>query len=128
MQGIERLKVLSSEIKDAPLLQIINYLLSREDMDEKYLNEEKSIKQMVSFIKSEAQKEAKNGMAWVEDKKVFGWAVHYWDESNKDLKLETQISEEKEETEKTVKKEVSKQKKETNKEWIPEGQISLFDL
>ena len=127
MQGIERLKVLSSEIKDIPLLQIINYLLSREDMDEKYLNEDKSIKQMVSFIKTEAKKEAKNGIAWVEDKKVFGWAIHYWDEPNEKLNLE-KIKEPKEEVQEIKKEKVVREKIQKNKKWVSEGQITLFDL
>lgn len=85
MKGIERIKILGSEVKDKPLLRIINYLVSREDMNEKYLNEEKSLKQMVEFIKNEAKKQAKDGMAWIEDEVVFGWAIHYFDESNKEL-------------------------------------------
>ena len=32
MKGIERIKVLASEIKDEALLQIVNYLLTRVDM------------------------------------------------------------------------------------------------
>ena len=35
MEGIERIKVLASEIKDKPLLKIIEYLLTRTDMNDK---------------------------------------------------------------------------------------------
>ena len=47
MEGIERIKILASEVKDTALLKIVDYLLSRKDMNDKYLNEEKSLKQMV---------------------------------------------------------------------------------
>lgn len=123
MNGIERIKVLSSEIKDKPLLKIVDYLLTREDMNDKYLNEEKSLKQMIDYIKSEAKKQAENGVAMLEDEEVYGLAIHYFDESNDKLNLD--------------KKEISKaeitkiEKTKANrktKNWIPEGQLSLFDL
>lgn len=132
MNGIERIRVLSSEIKDNALLKIIEYLLSREDMNEKYLNEDKSLKQMVDFIKTLAQKEAKNGMAMIEDEVVYGWAIHYWDESNESLKLEKAKIEketEKEEPEKIVKKPTKKKSSiDTTEKWKAEGQLTLFDL
>ena len=54
MKGIERIKILSSDIKDEQLKSIIDYLLSRTDMNDKYLNEEKSLSQMIKFIMREA--------------------------------------------------------------------------
>lgn len=136
MEGIERIKVLASEIKDEALLEIIKYLTSREDMNEKYLNEEKSLKQMVEFIRNEAQKQAKNGMAMIKDEVVFGWAIHYFDESNEKLGLtQKKVSK----TEKTVqnvsKNEVEIPKIEQNKQttvkssinkYTAEGQLTLF--
>ena len=44
MTGKERIKTLAADVKDKALLQIIDYLLSRDDMDEKYLNESKSLR------------------------------------------------------------------------------------
>lgn len=122
MNGIERIKILASEVKDKPLLKIIEYLLTRDDMDEKYLNEDKNLSQMIEFIKSSAQKDAKNGIAMIEDEVVYGWAIHYWDESNENLKLE------KAKDETIEQKEVKKVKKPSaKKEWNPEGQLTLFD-
>lgn len=118
--GLERIKKLSAEVKDKAVLKIIDYLLSRKDMNEKYLNEEKSLTQMIEFIKSKAKEKATNGVAMIEDDEVYSWAIHYFDESNKDLKI-SKIKEDvevKEEKKSTVKK---------NKNWIPEGQLSLFD-
>lgn len=123
MNGLERIKVLSKEIKDKPLLKIVDYLLQRTDMDEKYLNEEKSLKQMISFIKNMARKEEKDGCAMIEDEVVYGWAIHYWDEPND--KLELTDSKSKDEKPKPIKKEEPKAKE---KNWEPEGQLSLFDV
>ena len=114
MEGIERIKQLAADIKDEALLEIINYLISREDMNEKYLNEEKSLKQMVNFIRNEAQKLAKDNMAMVKDDVVFGWAIHYFDETNEQLGLIGT---------KTSSKKVIEPKKES---YVSEGQLSLF--
>lgn len=123
MNGIERIKVLSSEIKDKPLLKIVNYLLTREDMNDKYLNEEKSLKQMIDYIKSEAKKQAENGVAMLEDEEVYGLAIHYFDEPNDKLNID------KKEISKAEITEIEKPKaKKKTKNWIPEGQLSLFDL
>lgn len=130
MEGLNRIRVLAAEITNKPLLKVIDYLLTREDMNEKYLNEEKSLKGMVDYIKYEARKLAKDGVVMVEDSTVYNWAIHYFDESNEDLKISiVPIKEEKVEVKKESTKEVVKiqKKKIKNKEWIPEGQLSLFD-
>lgn len=124
--GLERIKILASEIKDKATLKIIDYLLTREDMNDKYLNEEKSLTQMIQYIRDNAKKQAENNMAIVEDKEVYSWAIHYFDESNEKLnigKVEKPIEKSKiEKIEEPVKKETK------SKTWVPEGQISLFDL
>ncbi len=125
MEGIERIKILASEIKDEALLEIVNYLISREDMNDKYLNEEKSLRQMIDFIMNEAKKKSKDNRAIVKDEVVFGWAIHYWDESNEELKLgkATESNIEKATESKKIKKSKIK-----SKDWNPEGQLTLFDL
>lgn len=142
MEGIERIKVLAADIKNKPLLKIVDYLLTRKDMNEKYLNEEKSLKQMVEFIRNNAKKQAMDGVALIEDETVYGWAIHYWDESNEDLKLTTfktktpkeELTEEVEETDTIEEKATTKiekaksNKKSTKKKWISEGQLSIFDV
>lgn len=123
MEGIERIRILASEIKDEALLKIVNYLMSRKDMNEKYLNEEKTLKQMVSFIKEKAKKRAKDGMAMIEDEVVYSWAIHYFDEANENLKLAvTTIKESKDNSIKNT------EKKFKNKKYVAEGQLSLFDI
>lgn len=124
LDGIERIKILAKEVKDKPLLKIIDYLLTRNDMNDKYLNEEKSLSQMIQYIKIEAKKCAINGVAVIEDEEVYNLAIHYFDEANSNLKInnnvdlkETKLSE----------KSVLKRNKEINKkkQYIPEGQLSL---
>lgn len=145
MEGIERIKMLASEIKDEALLQIVNYLLTREDMNEKYLNEEKSLKQMVDFIRKSAKEKA-NGKGWImlKDEDVYNYAIHYFDETNESLGLvtvkenknistiaenavkEVQNKTELEKSENDVV--VPSEKNKKKKGWVPEGQLSLFDL
>lgn len=159
MDGIERIKILAAEVEDKQVRKIVNYLVSREDMNEKYLNEEKSLKQMLKFIGNEIMKNFKlmdignnAKMACAEDEEVYSLAIHYWDESNKDLgikskeELDQEIEEikrhnkeqaklRKEQKNKVdpriqkLKKEIeSKEQKDVSrkKEWVPEGQLSLF--
>lgn len=123
MEGIERIRILASEIKDEALLKIVNYLMSRKDMNEKYLNEEKTLKQMVSFIKEKAKKRAKDGMAMIEDEVVYSWAIHYFDEANENLKLAVTTIKESEDN--SIK---NTEKKFKNKKYVAEGQLSLFDI
>ena len=47
MNGIERIKELAKGQKDTALLKVIDYLISRTDMNDKYLNEEKNLKDMI---------------------------------------------------------------------------------
>ena len=136
MLGIERIKVLGSEVKDKALLKVIEYLVSREDMNEKYLNEEKSLKQMVEYIKSEAKKQAVNGMAMIEDEEIYGWAIHYFDETNEKLGLKVETKNIVKPLEKSIKEAEEMEKGEVSKEEItlrvardknvPEGQLTLF--
>lgn len=124
MEGIERIKVLASEVKDEAVLEIVKYLISRTDMNDKYLNEEKSLKQMIDFILKEAKKKSENNMAMIKDDVVFGWAIHYWDEDNKDLDLSS--SDNVKNIEKKEKVVQEKTNKVVKKDWTPEGQLTLF--
>lgn len=125
MDGIERIKQLAADIKDEALLEIINYLVSREDMNEKYLSEEKSLKQMVNFIRIKAKELAKDNMAMVKDDVVFGWAIHYFDETNEQLGLTgTKTSNEENEIDEQEDNKKVIEAKKTN--YVSEGQLSLF--
>ena len=134
MKGIERIKILSSDIKDEQLKSIIDYLLSRTDMNDKYLNEEKSLSQMIKFIMGEANEKLKKvsidggSVACATDEMVFGWAIHYWDESNSNLNLVNKKEEEANDTNSPVKSGQSKQKPDKKEKWVSEGQLTLFDM
>lgn len=67
-------------VKDKNLKLICDYLLGREDMQEKLNNPNKSIEKMFSYVRNQAKKKAVNGCAVIKDTEVFGWAVHYYDE------------------------------------------------
>jgi hypothetical protein len=49
---------------------------------ERYKLESKSLDKCIQYIKSQAQKQAKQGFAAIEDDVVYGWAVHYYQEDN----------------------------------------------
>ena len=120
-EGMERIKILASDVKDNAVLEIVNYLLSREDMNEKYLYEEKSLKGMLEYIRSKAKIKAVNNMAIIKDEEVFSWAIHYFDETNNDLKINSTENKVEQKNEKVVDK-----NKNVKKEWISEGQLTLF--
>ena len=133
MKGIERIKILSSDIKDEQLKSIIDYLLSRTDMNDKYLNEEKSLSQMIKFIMREANEKLKKvsisgGSVAYATEMVFGCAIHYWDESNSNLNLVNKKEEEANDTNSPVKSVQNKRKPGKKEEWVSEGQLTLFDM
>ena len=82
---------------------------------------------MVDYIKQLARKESTNGVAIVEDEDVYAWAIHYWDESNENLKIKTTNESI---TKETIEKEKIEEPKEISKKknWVPEGQLSLLDM
>ena len=49
---------------------------------ERYKLESKSLDKCIQYIKSQAQKQAKQGFAAIEDDVVYGWAVHYYQEDD----------------------------------------------
>ena len=85
MDGINRLAKLLEGQKDKYLNIIVNYLMLQTEMNEAFLNEEKNLKDMADFIKDKAKKQAKNGVAVIEDEVVFKWAKDYFVKSNTDL-------------------------------------------
>ena len=118
MKGVDRLKKLAEGQENHSLLKIIEYLVNIDDLDEMYLNVDKSLKSMVDYIKDMAKKLSKDGYCWVEDTTVYEWAINYWSKSDEELGIKRVIP-----TPKT-KAEV------TRDEVIPEvkqvGQLSLF--
>lgn len=134
MTGFERLKEQVKDQEDKALLQTIDYLLSREDMEQKYLNEEKTVEDMAKFIKDKARKYMKNGWNYITNEVVYAWAIMYFSLPNSFLKIEkkdtnnnktkTKTSSKKENSKNNV---VSLEKAKENMERKKEtAQISLF--
>jgi hypothetical protein len=125
MEGIKRIKELSQKEKDANIKKVAEYLINREDMNDKFLNEEKNLSDMWEFIKGEAKKKAQNGCAVIEDEEVYGLAVHYFDETNEALGLKTNNKKEEVKKQENITKKVdnvetqSKKAEENNVEDVP---------
>ena len=117
MTGFERLQEQAKNQKNVHLKEVVNYLLAREDMEEKYLNEEKTLDGMCDFIKQKALKNAQDGWNFVSNELVFSWAIMYFTFPNSFLKIENKP------TSKNKPKE-SEEKKNENKNNI----VSLEDV
>ena len=88
MNGFERLKEQIKDQEDIALKQTVDYLLSREDMEQKYLNEEKSLKEMAEFIRKKGTKHLQNGWNYITNEVVYAWAIMYFSLPNKFLQIE----------------------------------------
>lgn len=124
MEGVERLRVMAMNggSLQKQYFKIFMYLKKRTDMDEKFLNPEKTMAQMYEYIKNQVKKQAVNGVAMIEDAVVYGMAVHYFDESNEDLGINKQkiVPKKKAESKQEIPKIVPPKKEEERE------QISLF--
>lgn len=85
MNGIERLSEMIKGQKDKYLQIIVNHLMLQTEMSEAFLNEEKNLKDMATYIKDLAKKQATNNVAVIEDAVVFQWAKDYFNKSNEEL-------------------------------------------
>lgn len=95
MTGIERLKELSKDIKNPSLLKVVEYLETRKDMYDKYLNEEKTPNQMWQYIRDKADKLKEDNCAFLDDKVVYAFAITYFLFSNEYLGIKEQQAKEK---------------------------------
>lgn len=89
MNGFDRLQEQVKDQEDSALKQVVEYLLSREDMEQKYLSEEKTLEGMCDFVKSKGQAHAKNGWNFITNEVVFAWAIMYFSLPNTFLKINT---------------------------------------
>ena len=114
MDGYERLKQLYRDDgkNDNALNIILEYLIKVPDMSEVYLNQEKNLTQMMSYINRKAKEQAVNNVAVIEDETVYNWSLEYFKKGNEELGLNDPIPI-------TLKTKVKK------KEDKPTGQLSL---
>lgn len=136
MTGVERLQEMVTGQEDAALKQVVDYLCTRNDLSNRYLNPEKNISSMVSYIKDKARAITKNGWNFINDKVVYSWAVTYFLFSDSSLgikktevKKQTKNNKDKENT--TIKKgtnnniiDINTAKNKTQKSLVE--QITLF--
>lgn len=87
MKGLERLEIEVLEMNNCNISAIFNYLKTRNDLYEKFNNEEKSIHQMYEFIYKKAEKQKIGNVAMISDRIVYLWAVTYFIKSNEELGL-----------------------------------------
>ena len=102
MNGFDRLKEQIKDQEDRALKRTVDYLLTRKDMEQKYVNEEKTVKGMCKFIREKGLKHYRNGWNYVEDEVVFSWAVMYFMFPNSFLKIKS--TEKKDTNQKVVQK------------------------
>lgn len=88
MNGFDRLREQIEGKKNPALVATVDYLLTRDDMENKYLNEEKNIEEMEDFINANANKTKDNRWTYVTNEVVFAWAVMYYSFPNSFLKIE----------------------------------------
>lgn len=101
-----------------PVIRIANHLIEVSKIDglvkETLDKENKSLKEMYSYVTSEAKKKAVNGSAMIEDAEVYGWAQHYYaDDSIINSK---------------TKKEMSTSVQSTKDIELPEEEIDVFEI
>lgn len=89
MNGFDKLKEEVKDQKDAALNAVVDYLLSRDDMQKYYLNEEKTLEGMTNFIKDKARAHSKGGWTYITNEVVFSWALMYYSLPNEFLKIKS---------------------------------------
>ncbi len=118
MEGIKRIREMAKGQKDFVLLETVKYLISRTDMNEKYLNKEKTLKEMAKYIQSEIMNDfckkmgTKNPSSFaqsikydggntrclavgISEEKVYELAINYFDKTNEELGIKPEESENK---------------------------------
>lgn len=89
MTGIERMKEEVKDQNDVALNEVVNYLVSRKDMESKFLKEEKSLKGMRNYIRQKGEAHSKDGWNFIINEVVYAWAIMYFSLPNEFLKIDT---------------------------------------
>ena len=89
MNGYDRIKSMVKDQKDEALKQTVNYLLSRPDLEQKFLNEDKNLDEMCKFIKEKGRQHCHNGWNYITNELVYAWAVMYFSLPNSFLKIKS---------------------------------------
>lgn len=121
MTGIERLRILSTGTNNQALLKVIDYLETRKDLYDKFLNEEKNPDQMWKYITKKAKELSINNCAVVDDRIVYAWAISYFLASNESLDLSSNIT--KSETKPKTEEKKSKSTKANEEKTSPKNNV-----
>lgn len=82
LDAVRKLNEELKEIKDPSVKWVVEYLTKRINEDEgigdDILKEGKSLKDCWQYVRNEARKAAINGVAVIEDAKVYEWAEDYY--------------------------------------------------
>lgn len=70
MNGFDRLKAMEKEESDPFISSVVDYLMTRQDMEDKYLNEKKTLKGMNEFIQNKTLELCINNKKKLEDSSV----------------------------------------------------------
>lgn len=89
MNGFDRLRSMVKDQEDEALKQTINYLLSRSDLEQRFLNEDKNLEEMCKFIRNKGTQHCRNGWNYVTNELVYSWAVMYFSLPNSFLKIKS---------------------------------------
>lgn len=119
MDGIQRIQEMATGQKDFVLLEVVKYLMSRTDMNEKYLNKEKNLKGMALYIQGELMKNFCESMNTTDpasfaqdvkyngkgvkclamgmsEEKTYELAINYFNKSNEELGIRPEEAKKKE--------------------------------
>ena len=96
---------------------------------EKINNGKKTLAGCWNFIVSQAKEKAVQGCAAIEDKEVFGWAVHYFEEDSiEECKTAPAVKTATTAKPKAEKKTIPVAEAKPKSKKVDEGQMSMFDL
>lgn len=87
MNGYDRIKNQYLELSNKTTYanKIVRHLMTQPNMNEHYLNEEKSIEQMMKYINDKAREQAVNNVALILDEDVYKLATNYYTQPNDEL-------------------------------------------
>lgn len=128
MEGLERLESEVLEMNNCNISAIFDYLKTREDLYEKFNNDEKSIHQMYEFIYEKARKQKVDNVAMISDRVVYLWAVTYFLKSNDELGLKEKrvMPPTPDEVIKDNEKKTKKEETKPEERKLEDNQITLF--
>ena len=124
MEGIKRLEQEVIEMNNFNVYAIFNHIKDLPELQDKFDNEEKTIKGMYEYVYDKARTVKQGNVEIVNDRIVYLWATNYFKYSNKELGIkEKKVSSP---PVKKVESKVGQEEKEQKKEEEKDAQISIF--